>query len=88
MYFKVDHTLINGLKANAARVTVTEVEHFLENEGEPKNETPLILDKVDQILSTKLDPAEKMRVMTFIRGFQIGTTTAEIKSALVSTLNL
>lgn len=87
MYFKVDHVLINGLKANAKRITATDVEHFFENEGEPNAIIPVFLKECDKTLSAKLDPDVKMRVMTFIRGFQLGTTTPEIKAALVSNFN-
>lgn len=82
----IDHVLIKGLKADATVINVSDVEHFFENEGEPIDATPIILDHIDLALSKKLDADEKMRVMTFIRGFQLGTTTAEIKAALVSIL--
>lgn len=83
----MDHVLINGLKANETLVSVTDVEHFFENEGEPSDKIPEILKQLDKALSEKLNPDEKVRVMTFVRGFQLGTTTAEIKSALVRNLN-
>lgn len=81
---QVDHVLINGLKANTSIVHVNDVEHFFGEEGEPSDGTPEILNQFDKILSEKLDPDEKNRVMTFIRGFQLGTTSGEIKAALVS----
>lgn len=78
--------LINGLQANATRVDVDDVEHFFEKEGEPSSQVPTFLKQIDKILAEKLDDDERMRVMTFIRGFQLDTTTAEIKAALVSNL--
>lgn len=82
----MDHVLIKGLKADTEVINVSDVEHFFEKEGEPSSKTPVILGQIDQILSTKLAADEKMRVMTFVRGFNLGTTTAEIKAALVSNL--
>lgn len=76
--------MINGLKANASVITVADVEHFFDVEGKPSESTPEMLNQFDKILAEKLNPDEKMRVMTFIRGFQLGTTSTEIKAALVS----
>lgn len=76
--------LINGLKANTHIVNATDVEHFFSKEGNSTEKTSEFLSQFDKMLSEKLDPDEKMRVMTFIRGLQLGTTSAEIKAALVS----
>lgn len=80
----MDHVLINGLKANYSRIAVSDVENFYTEEGDPSESTTDFLNQIDKILSEKLSPDEKTRVMTFIRGFQLGTTTAEIQAALVS----
>lgn len=84
MYYKVNHVLMNGLDAKTKLINVNDVQKFFEKEGEPSSHTSVILDQLDKILAEKLDKDEKVRVMTFIRGFQLGTTTAEIKAALVS----
>lgn len=75
---------MKGLNAKASLINVPDVEHFFDNEGEPTDHTTKYLDQFDEILSEKLDADEKKRVMTFIRGFQLGTTSEEIKTALVS----
>lgn len=76
--------MINGLKANTSRIAVPDVEHFYAEEGDPSQMTADLLNQFDKVMSEKLPAAETQRVMTFIRGFQLGTTTAEIKAALVS----
>lgn len=81
---KVDHVLIEGLNANTTIINSADVEHFFSQEGVPSEGTPEILNQFDKILSEQLDTEEKNRIMTFIRGFQLGTTSAEIKAALVS----
>lgn len=87
MYYKVDHVLIKGLNAKTELINVADVEHFFENEGEPSQQTTVFLNRLDKLLSEKLDADVKMRVMTFVRGFQLSTTTTEIKAALVSNFN-
>lgn len=62
------------------------MKNFFDVEGAPSNGTSEVFKQFDEVLSEKLNPDDKERVMTFFRGFQRGTTTAEIKSALVSNL--
>lgn len=80
--FQVDDVLINALKANMTKVNVTDVEQFYIDTQQSdlyKN----VMQQIDSLLSQRLEPERKDRIMTFIRGFQVGTTSKEITDALV-----
>lgn len=80
---QVDDVLIKGLNADVKKLDVADVEHYF-SEFNPWTGSDAILQEVENIFAEQLTPAEKTRAMTFIRGFQVGTTTGEIKAALVS----
>lgn len=64
-------------------VNVADVESYY-SQFDPWTGSDSILAQLEEILSEKLTPEQNSRAMTFIRGFQIGTTSGEIKEALVS----
>lgn len=79
--------LVNELKADASPISVNDVEKFYGDSVPTESLITQYLNIFDKVLSEKLDPDEKTRVMAFIRGFNRGTTTADIQAAIVSYLH-
>lgn len=80
---QVDDVLIKGLDADSKILDVADVERYFSG-IDPWSGSEAILQEVENTFAKELTPEEKTRAMTFIRGFQVGTTTTEIKAALVS----
>lgn len=71
------------MHANVKKLDVADVERYY-SQFTPAPGFDELLQEVENTFAKQLKPEEKTRAMTFIRGFQTGTTTADIEAALVS----